>query len=145
MARLARMGRLVSSALRGTRSARQRLGGRIGWLVALHVLVVLSVSEIAFQALPFRSFGAALHRVALASMAGEPMGLEDPLALVLDVALAAYSVLVFATLAGILGSYFLERRAEQEDPSAPARVPINCRRSTRGDRLDGLSGADYPA
>lgn len=116
LTRLARMGRLVSSALRGTRSARQRLGGRIGWLVALHVVVVLSLSEVAFQALPFSTFGEALYRVALASMAGEPMGLEDSLARTLDVLLAAYSVLVFATLAGILGSYFLERRAEQEGP-----------------------------
>lgn len=119
VARLARMGRLVSSALRGTRSARSRLGGRLGWLVGVHVIVVLGVAELAFQYLPFESFGAALYAVALTSVSGQPLGIDRALAQVLDVALATYAVVVFGALAGVLGSFFMERRNEQEaEPKA---------------------------
>lgn len=114
VARLARMGRLVSSALRGTRSARSRLGGRLGWLVAVHVMVVLAVSELAFQYLPFETFGAALYAVALTSVSGQTLGIDRGLAQTLDVLLATYAVVVFGALAGVLGSFFLERRDEQE-------------------------------
>lgn len=124
VARLARMGRLVSSALRGTRSARSRLGGRLGWLVAVHVLVVLSVSELAFQLLPFETFGAALYAVAMTSVSGESLGIDRALAQVLDVVLATYAVVVFGALAGVLGSFFLERRDEQERPDGEPRAAL---------------------
>jgi voltage-gated potassium channel len=37
------------------------------------------------------------------------------LLLLVEVVLAVYSVVVFATLAGALGAYFLERRNEREE------------------------------
>lgn len=124
VARLARMGRLVSSALRGTRSARSRLGGRLGWLVAVHVMVVLGVSEIAFQYLPFEAFGEALYAVALTSVSGQTLGIDRGLAQVLDVVLATYAVVVFGALAGVLGSFFLERRDEQDAPAGKPRAAL---------------------
>jgi len=123
VARLARMGRLVSSALRGTRSARSRLGGRLGWLLAVHVMVVLGATEVAFQFLPFQTFGEALYRVAMASVSGEPLGMDRGLAQVIDVILATYSVVVFGALAGVLGSFFLERRDEHEAGGPSAVLP----------------------
>ena len=124
VARLARMGRLVSSALRGTRSARSRLGGRLGWLVAVHVTVVLAVSEVAFQYLPFGTFGEALYTVALTSVSGQTLGIDRGLAQVLDVVLATYAVVVFGALAGVLGSFFLERRDEQDAPAGKPRAAL---------------------
>ena len=124
VARLARMGRLVSSALRGTRSARSRLGGRLGWLVAVHVMVVLGVSEMAFQYLPFEAFGEALYAVALTSVSGQTLGIDRGLAQVLDVVLATYAVVVFGALAGVLGSFFLERRDEQDAPAGKPRAAL---------------------
>lgn len=124
LVRLARMGRLVSSALRGTRSARSRLSGRLGWLLAVHVTVVLGTAELAFQYLPFETFGEALYGVALASVSGEPLRIDRALAQVIDVVLATYSVVVFGALAGVLGSFFLERRDEQEAPGGKPRATL---------------------
>ncbi|HEX6261279.1 MAG TPA: hypothetical protein VF097_00370, partial [Actinomycetota bacterium] len=119
LARLARMGRLVSSALRGTRSARSRLGSRLGWLVAVHLVVVLGVSEIAFQYLPFASFGEALYAVAMTSVSGQTLGIDRGLSQVLDVLLATYAVVVFGALAGVLGSFFLERSRDEQEQGPP--------------------------
>lgn len=48
----------------------------------------------------------------LATVAGEPLHVEQPELRVLELALLGYSVAVFATLAGTVGAFLLERRAE---------------------------------
>ena len=118
LARVARAGRIVGSAVRGTRSAGRVLRDRIAWLAIVHTIVVLSASQLLFE---FgdgeRSYGDTLHGVALASVAGEPLGLESGLARLLDVILATYAVVVFATAAATVGAYLLERRGDEVSTS----------------------------
>lgn len=110
LARVARLGRVVSSAVRTTRTARAQLSGRLGWLAAVTTIVVLSASQVLYEFGGYDRYGAALHDAALATINGEPLGVDSGFADVLEVGLALYSVVVFATLAGTVGAYFLEGR-----------------------------------
>jgi len=110
--RLARLGRVVSSAVRSTRTATARLSGRLGWLSAVTAIVVLSASQLLYETTPYPSYAGALHDAALATITGEPIEPRSAVADVLEVVLALYSAVVFAALAGVLGAYFLERRDE---------------------------------
>ena len=105
--RLLRAGRLLSGAVRGARSAGRALGGRLGWLAVASTILVLAVSQLLLELGSYTRYGDALHDTALAAISGEPLGRPDALSRVVEVALAAYSVGVFATLAGSVGAYFL--------------------------------------
>ena len=112
--RLLRTGRVLSSAIRTSRSARGLLGGRVGWLSVVSASTVLGSSLLLYQFADYPSYGEALHAAALASITGEPLAQPDALSQVLEVVLAIFSVAVFATLAGSLGAYFLRR-----EPTGP--------------------------
>jgi voltage-gated potassium channel len=71
---------------------------------------VLGSSQLLYEFRDYARYGAALHAAALATITGEPLAQPDAFAQVLEVVLAAFSVVVFATLAGSLGAYFLETR-----------------------------------
>ena len=114
--RLLRSGRVLSSAVRSTRSAHRVLTGRLGWLGTLWAVTVLASSQLLYIFSSFSSYGLALHATALATITGEPLARSDGLAMVLDVVLAAFSVVVFATMAASLGAFFLERRAGGRTP-----------------------------
>lgn len=118
--RAARAGRVVSSAVRATRSARAALTARLGWLAAATVIVVLASSQLVFEFGSSDSYADALHDAVYAAVVGQPMTDESAFARVLEIILAIYSVVVFATLAGTLGAYFLERRGEEE--TRPASI-----------------------
>ncbi len=123
--RVARLVRIASSAVRSTRSARRALSGRIAWLAATTIVVVLSASQVLYLLEVFDRYGEALHAVALATVAGEPIGAEAGAAQVAEVVLAIYSVVVFASLAGAVGAYFLEQgrspvRRTRDNPEAAA-------------------------
>ena len=107
--RTARVGSVLSAAVRGSRSAGRLLTGRVGWLAVVTVVVVLSSSQLLFVLGAYDDYRVALHDAALATVTGEPLTAAGGLARALEVALAVYSVAVFATLAGALGAYFLER------------------------------------
>ncbi|GAB3347461.1 hypothetical protein [Modestobacter lapidis] len=119
--RAARVGGVVSAAVRGSRSAGRLLTGRIGWLAAVTGVVVLGTSQLLYVVGAYEVYGVALYDTALATVVGEPLSAGGQLARVLDVVLAVYSVAVFATLAGALGAYFLEgrRAADVPAPSSP--------------------------
>lgn len=108
--RLLRTGRVLSSAVRSSRSARSILGSRVGWLAAVSAITVLGSSQLLYEFGSFERYGDALHAAALATVTGEPIGQPGGFARVLEVLLAGFSVVVFATLAGSLGAYFLESR-----------------------------------
>ena len=130
-ARVARAGRIVGSAVRGTRSAGQVLRDRITWIAMVHAIVVLAASQLLFEfGDAGTTYGQVLHAVALASVSGEPLGLQSSLAQVLEVVLALYAVVVFAASAGILGAYFLERTAAdrsavEADAAGKERRPLD--------------------
>lgn len=120
-ARLLRTGRVLSSAVRSTRSTQQVLRSRVGWLAAVTAIVVLSASQLLYAFSGYATYGEALHATALAAVTGEPLGHQDLFARLLEILLAIFSVVVFATLAGTLGAYFLESRAQAAP--VPAEQP----------------------
>ena len=110
--RAARVGGVLSATVRGSRSAGRLLSGRIGWLTALTGVVILGASQLLFVVGAYDAYGPALHDAALATITGEPLAASGGLPRFLEVVLAVYSVAVFATLAGALGAFFLERRQD---------------------------------
>lgn len=110
--RFARTGRVLSSAIRSSRSAQRALGSRVGWLAVVSAIAILASSQLLFEFGIFDRYGDALHAAALATITGEPIARPDTFSRILEVGLAAFSVVVFATLAGTLGAYFLEKNSE---------------------------------
>ena len=119
--RFLRTSRVLSSAVRSSRSARGLLGSRVGWLAVVSAITVLGSSQLLYEFGTFDHYGDALHAAALATIIGEPINRPDAFARTLEVVLATYSVIVFATLAGTLGAYFLES-AERRRPAQPDAV-----------------------
>ncbi len=132
--RLLRTGRVLSSAVRSSRSAHRVLGGRIGWLAVVWAITVLASSQLLYQFSGYGRYGDALHAAALATITGEPLGRSDGFAEVLELLLALFSVVVFATLAGSLGAFFLERRDDR----------TNVRGSSEASRMTPLTGSKDP-
>ena len=129
--RAARVGGVLSAAVRGSRSAGRLLTSRIGWLAAVTGVVVLASSQLLYVLGAYESYGPALHEAALATVTGQPLTANAGFARILEVVLGVYSVAVFATLAGALGAYFLGAR-----PWAPDDRP--------GDLHVGASPSDDP-
>lgn len=126
IARLARAGGIVSAGVRGSRSARRLLASRIGWLAAVTAVVILAASQLLYASEAHSDYGTALYEAALATITGSGITSDDPFSRLLQVALAIYSVAVFATLAGSLGAYFLGgphgsyREGEETAPPFPS-------------------------
>lgn len=118
--RAARLGGVVSAAVRASRSAGRLLSGRIGWLAAVTGVVVLAGSQLLYVGGAYEDYAPALHETALATVTGQPLTADGGLARILEVVLAVYSVAVFATLAGALGAYFVDDRYRAGAPAEPA-------------------------
>ncbi len=115
--RTARLGGVLSAAVRGSRSAGRLLTGRVAWLTVFTGVVVLAASQLLYIVEAFDTYTDALHAAALATVTGEPLGSENGFARVLEVVLAIYSVAVFAALAGALGAFFLDHRRPGDVPA----------------------------
>lgn len=122
LVRVARMGGVLSSAVRGSRSAGRLLGGRVGWLAAVTAVVILAGSQLLYLLEAFDTYAEALHGAALATITGQPLASPAPAARLIEVVLSIYSVAVFATLAGALGAYFLEQRPIVAASAGPEAV-----------------------
>lgn len=130
--RVLRGGRVLSSAIRSTRSTHRVLGDRVAWLGMVTAIVVLASAELLSSLSFYDTYGDALHASALAATTGEPFALDEAFPRLLEVVLGVYSVGVFATLAGTAGAYFLESRAAtgpaptaQGSPGRAAGGPID--------------------
>ena len=110
VARLARYGSIVSAGVRGSRSAGRLMTNRIGWLAAVTVVVVLASSQLLYATGEHDSYSLLLFESAMAAITGDGITSTSPLARIIQVFLAVYSVAVFATLAGTLGAYFLHAK-----------------------------------
>lgn len=117
--RTARVGRVISSMVRTGRSARRKLTNRLGWVAIVTACVIVGGSQIVYEVDGDLPYGDALYLVAMATIAGQPIGGQG-WARVLDVVFATYSVVVFAALAGSIGSFLLERGREEQDAVPPA-------------------------
>lgn len=110
---LLRGGRVVSSAVRAARSSQRTLTGRLGWLTAVTTIVILAASQLLYEFGGIESYGDALYAAALATISGEPTHSSTGFGRVLDVVLSIYSIVVFASLAGMLGAFFVETRTRE--------------------------------
>ncbi|MFD1721282.1 hypothetical protein [Amnibacterium endophyticum] len=108
VARVARLGGVVSAGVRGSRSAGRLLSGRISWLAAITAVVILAASQLLYVSTGI-DYGDALYQAAMATITGSGLEGDGLLVRLLRIVLAVYSVVVFATLAGSLGAYFLTR------------------------------------
>jgi voltage-gated potassium channel len=113
--RVVRTGRVLSSGIRSSRSASRMLGSRVGWLGLVSAITVLGSSQLLYEFGVFDRYGDALHAAAMAAITGEPLARPDGFAKILEVALAAFSVVVVASLAGTFGAFFLESREPRKD------------------------------
>ncbi|MCD9624526.1 hypothetical protein [Rhabdothermincola salaria] len=114
LTRSARVGRAVATSVRGTRTAGRTLGSRVAYLGAATIGMVLGGSQILYEYGPGVTYAEALHDVAFATISGEPFGLDGAVAGTLELTLALYATILFATLAGSLGAFFLERTGERQ-------------------------------
>lgn len=117
--RMSRPARVAVAALRGSRSARATMSSRAAWLGIITTITVFAAADLLYRSEAVSPYGKALHAAALAAITGEPTGSGAGLAQVMDVLLSLYAVVFFATLAGILGSFFVERRREVAHDDAP--------------------------
>ncbi len=122
--------RVVGSSYRAIGTARSLLGGRLALLAVSTLVVILSGAQLLYLAeggsgqAGRRSLGDALWWSANLALSGSPV--FEPSSLlgrVVSIVLTAYAVGVFASLAGAVGAYFLESRAERvEDEQRPLRT-----------------------
>lgn len=108
--RMTRSLRILSAAVRGSRSARQKLRSRTLWLAAVTAVIILAAADLLYEYGQIHPYPSALHAAAMAAISGESIAREGNVVAVLDVVLAVYSVVFFASLAGTIGAYFLEQR-----------------------------------
>ncbi|MDP8957546.1 MAG: hypothetical protein M3N24_11460 [Actinomycetota bacterium] len=113
--RAARSLRIVSAAVRSSRSANNKLRSRTLWLAAITAVVILAATDLLYEYARVRPYTSALHAAAMAAISGETIGREGGIAALLDVVLAVYSVVFFASLAGTIGAYFLEQRGDDAE------------------------------
>lgn len=116
LGRFARVGGILSAGVRGTRSAGRLLSSRIAWLAAVTLVVILAAGQLLYAMESHGDFTTALYEAALATITGSGITADDPFAKLVQLALAVYSVVVFAGLAGALGAYFLRA----QDPGVAA-------------------------
>jgi voltage-gated potassium channel len=112
--RAARVGRVLSSAVRSSRTAGRQLSSRLAALGVVTTVVVLTTSQLLFELGDYGSYGEALDDAALATIAGEPFFPEHGALRVVQTAVITYSVVVFAALAGTVGAFLLERRDDDQ-------------------------------
>ncbi|MFC0681170.1 ion transporter [Lysobacter korlensis] len=117
--RLARLGGIFSAGVRGTRSAGRLLTSRIAWLGAVTAVVILASSQLLYAAGSHDRYSEALYEAAVTTITGDGITSQTPFAQFVHVLLAIYSVVIFATLAGSIGAFFLRREASEAPQNAP--------------------------
>ncbi len=113
IARVARVGRTLAATIGPARSAEKTLFDRIAVLLSVTVIVILVGGRLLFEFDPPRAYGSALHSAALAALANEPVVPRTGSGVVIELILVGYAIIVFAGLAGALGSYFFSDAVKQ--------------------------------
>jgi voltage-gated potassium channel len=118
--RAARGTGVVAAAVRGSRSAGRLLTDRLAWLAVVTAAIILAAGQLLVVSNSYRTYGQALHDVALTTITGEPLIATDTFAQILELVLAGYSVVVFGTFAGALGAFFLSRQTDNKQAGRTA-------------------------
>ena len=116
--RAARVGSVLSAAIRSSRSGARLLSGRVTWLALVTGVVILASSQLLYVLGAYDSYGDALHQAAMSTVTGASLDATGTFPRLLEVVLAVYSVVVFATLAGALGAYFLQQQGRRDEQAA---------------------------
>ena len=123
--------RVVGSSYRAIGTARTLLGGRLTFLAVATLVVIFSGGQLLYLVEGNAggggegSLGDALWWSANLALSGNPVFEPSSfLARSLSIVLTAYASVVFASLAGALGAYFVESRAEraEEEQHAPSQA-----------------------
>ncbi|HEY8532376.1 MAG TPA: hypothetical protein VIL44_00635 [Micromonospora sp.] len=112
--RVGAIGRFAYAFLHGTNPAARLLSTRVAWLITLSLLVILAASHVLYRSGAYPSYAQALRESAVTTISGQPLSIRDGIAGVVELLLATYSVIVFATLAGSLGAFFLGERKKPD-------------------------------
>ncbi|MDN6149800.1 MAG: ion transporter [Yaniella sp.] len=136
---VARFSRVLSAGVRGSRSAEKLLSNRVAWLLAVTAIIILAASQLLYLFADYPSYLDALYEATLATVTGAGFSADTVFARILHVVLAIFSVVVFATLAGTIGAFFLGRESTAEEVSSTERshtapLPNNLR------QYDGVVG-----
>jgi voltage-gated potassium channel len=137
--RITAFAQLVGSAVRGSRSAAHLLSGRLVRLGVFTAIVILVATHLTYLAGGSPSYPQTLHDVALTTIAGQPLNARSGVGQIVEVVLAAYSVLVFATLAGSIGAFFLDEERPATTGSDP--IPTATEPGDQPDRADTREGS----
>jgi voltage-gated potassium channel len=70
-------------------------------------MVVLGASQLLYAFSGVTPYAQALHAAALGAVTGEPLPADDGFAQIVEVLLAAFSVVVFGTFAALVGAFFI--------------------------------------
>lgn len=109
--------RVVGSSYRAIGTARTLLGGRLTFLAVASLVVIFSGGQLLYLVEGGEQGGSladSLWWSANLALSGNPVfEPSSGLARLLSILLTAYAVVVFASLAGAVGAYFVESRAER--------------------------------
>lgn len=106
--------RVVGSSYRAIGTARSLLGGRLAFLGVATVVVIFSGGQLLYVLEGGTPLGEALWWSANLALSGSMVFQPTTVAArILALLLTTYAVVVFASVAGSLGAYFLEARAER--------------------------------
>lgn len=110
LGRAARVARVGTSSVRTTRSAFGEFRSRVLVLLTWTATLILAGATLLYEFGDVRPMSDALHVSALATVAGEPMPDATGWARFIVFVMVLWSAVGFATLAGSIGAFFLEKR-----------------------------------
>lgn len=111
--RAGRAGRGVASAVHSSRRAGARLQSRLTLLLVVTTVVACAAGRLLWEFGGYKnSYPDALHDAAMSTVTGSALGSGHVFAQVLEIVLGVYSAVIIATIAGALGAYFIQAKAE---------------------------------
>lgn len=111
--RAGRAGRGVASAVHSSRRAGAKLRSRLTLLLVVTAVVACAAGRLLWEFGGYeKSYPDALHDAAMSTVTGAGLGSAHVFAQVFEIVLGIYSAVIIATIAGALGAYFIQAKAE---------------------------------
>lgn len=118
--RAGRATRGVASAAQSSRRAGAKLKNRLTLLLAVTAVVACAGGRLLWEFGGYQhSYLQALHDAAMSTVTGATLGSRYAFAQVLEIVLGIYSAVIIATIAGALGAYFVQAKAEPPPVQGP--------------------------
>ena len=111
--RAGRAGRGLASAVHSSRRAGAKLRSRLTLLLVVTVVVSCASGRLLWEFGGYKdSYVAALHDAAMSTVTGVELTSRYGFAQILEIILGIYSAVIIATIAGALGAYFIQAKAD---------------------------------